>query len=51
MLSVEVRDDLAAQLAEAERNEAPTKPLTDGYGDIDVVDAHEIQLMRCLGIP
>lgn len=46
MLSVEVRGELAAELAEAERSKVPTKPLTDGNADIDVVDAYEIQLIN-----
>ncbi|MGA5541909.1 2-keto-4-pentenoate hydratase [Mycobacterium sp. NPDC051198] len=46
MLSVEVRDELAADLAQAERSRVPMKPLTDRYGDIDVVDAYEIQLIN-----
>ena len=46
MLSVEVRDELAADLAEAERSRVPIAPLTDGNPDIDVVDAYEIQLIN-----
>ena len=46
MLSVEVRDELAAQLADAERSKVPTMPLTDTYAGIDVVDAYEIQLIN-----
>ncbi|BBX88772.1 fumarylacetoacetate hydrolase family protein [Mycolicibacterium boenickei] len=46
MLSVEVRDELAADLAQAERSRVPMTPLTDRYGDIDVVDAYEIQLIN-----
>lgn len=46
MLSSEVRDELAAELAEAERGKVPMKPLTDRYSDIDVVDAYEIQLIN-----
>jgi 2-keto-4-pentenoate hydratase len=46
MLSVEVRDELAADLAEAERSKVPIKPLTDEYPGIDVVDAYEIQLIN-----
>lgn len=46
MLSVEVHDELAADLAEAERSRVPMTPLTDRYGDIDVVDAYEIQLIN-----
>jgi 2-keto-4-pentenoate hydratase len=46
MLSVEVLDELAADLAQAERSREPIAPLTDGYPDIDVVDAYEIQLIN-----
>ena len=44
MLSVQMRDELAADLAEAERSRVPIAPLTDGNPTIDVVDAYEIQL-------
>jgi 2-keto-4-pentenoate hydratase len=44
MLSAEIRDQLAADLAEAERSKVAMAPLTDGYPDLDVVDAYEIQL-------
>ena len=46
MLSVEVREELAAKLAEAERERVPISPLTDGVDGIDVVDAYEIQLIN-----
>lgn len=46
MLSSEVRAELAAELAEAERGKVPMKPLTDRYADLDVVDAYEIQLVN-----
>src|ERR1700756_5886593 len=46
MLSVEVRDQLAADLAQAERSREPIAPLTSAYPDIDVVDAYEIQLIN-----
>src|SRR4029450_4286372 len=46
MLSVQVRDELAADLAQAERSRVPIAPLTDGCPDIDVVDAYEIQLIN-----
>ena len=46
MLSSEVRERLAADLAEAERSRVPISPLTDGHPDIDVVDAYEIQLIN-----
>lgn len=46
MLNDEVRAELAADLAAAELNRVPTTPLTDRYGDIDVVDAYEIQLIN-----
>ena len=44
--SVAVRDELAADLAQAERSREPIAPLTAGYPDIDVVDAYEIQLIN-----
>ena len=46
MLSVQVRDELAADLAQAERSRVPIAPLTDANPDIDVVDAYEIQLIN-----
>ena len=46
MLPVEVRERLAADLAEAERSRRPMSPLTDAHPDIDVVDAYEIQLIN-----
>jgi 2-keto-4-pentenoate hydratase len=46
MLSVQTRDELAADLAEAERRRVPIAPLTDGNPTIDVVDAYEIQLIN-----
>ena len=46
MLSVEVRDWLAADLAQAERSRVSIKPLTTREADIDVVDAYEIQLIN-----
>ena len=46
MLTVQVRDELAADLAEAERSRVPIAPLTTAYPDIDVVDAYEIQLIN-----
>src|ERR1700761_48320 len=46
MLSVATRDELAADLAQAERSREPIAPLTGGYPDIDVVDAYEIQLIN-----
>ncbi len=46
MLPVDVRDKLAADLAQAERSREPISPLTDGNPDIDVVDAYEIQLIN-----
>jgi 2-keto-4-pentenoate hydratase len=46
MLSVQLRDELAADLAEAERSRVPIAPLTDGNPGIDVVDAYEIQLIN-----
>jgi 2-keto-4-pentenoate hydratase len=46
MLSVAIRDELAADLAQAERSREPIAPLTVTYPDIDVVDAYEIQLIN-----
>jgi len=46
MLSVAIRDELAADLAQAERSREPIAPLTNTYPDIDVVDAYEIQLIN-----
>jgi 2-keto-4-pentenoate hydratase len=46
MLSVAIRDELAADLAQAERSREPIAPLTSAYPDIDVVDAYEIQLIN-----
>ncbi|RDH78672.1 2-keto-4-pentenoate hydratase [Mycolicibacterium moriokaense] len=46
MLTVQVRDELAADLAQAERSRIPIDPLTTGNPDIDVVDAYEIQLIN-----
>jgi 2-keto-4-pentenoate hydratase len=46
MLSVATRDELAADLAQAERSRVPIAPLTSAYPDIDVVDAYEIQLIN-----
>jgi 2-keto-4-pentenoate hydratase len=46
MLSIATRDELAAELAEAERSRIPVTPLTALYPDIDVVDAYEIQLIN-----
>ncbi|UXA17518.1 2-keto-4-pentenoate hydratase [Mycobacterium sp. SMC-4] len=46
MLSSEVRERLAADLAQAERSRQPISPLTDAHPDIDVVDAYEIQLIN-----
>jgi 2-keto-4-pentenoate hydratase len=46
MLSVQTRDELAADLAQAERSREPISPLTDGNPSIDVVDAYEIQLIN-----
>lgn len=46
MLSDQVRQKLAVDLAQAERSKVPIPPLTDGHPDIDVVDAYEIQLIN-----
>lgn len=46
MLTVEVRQQLAADLAEAERARVAIGPLTSDNPAIDVVDAYEIQLIN-----
>lgn len=46
MLPAETRDELAADLAQAERSRVPIAPLTVDHPDIDVVDAYEIQLIN-----
>jgi 2-keto-4-pentenoate hydratase len=46
MLTVATRDELAADLAQAERSREPIAPLTTANPDIDVVDAYEIQLIN-----
>lgn len=46
MLGVQIRDELAADLAQAERSRVPISPLTDTYPAIDVVDAYQIQLIN-----
>jgi 2-keto-4-pentenoate hydratase len=46
MLSVATREELAAELADAERSRVPMAQLTSIYPDIDVVDAYEIQLIN-----
>ena len=45
MLNIATRDELAADLAQAERA-VNIAPLTSGHPDIDVVDAYEIQLIN-----
>ncbi|RMI28007.1 2-keto-4-pentenoate hydratase [Nocardia stercoris] len=49
MLSNEVRHQLAAELAAAERDRVPLTPLVDRHPGIDVVDAYEIQLVNIRG--
>lgn len=46
MLSNDVRDAIAADLAEAERSRVAIAPPTDTHPDFDVVDAYEIQLIN-----
>jgi 2-keto-4-pentenoate hydratase len=46
MLSVAIRDELAADLAQAERSREPIAPLTAAYPGMDVVDAYQIQLIN-----
>ncbi len=46
MIPHATRDELAADLAQAERSRQPIAPLTAGHPEIDVVDAYEIQLIN-----
>jgi 2-keto-4-pentenoate hydratase len=46
MLSKATREELAAELAQAERSRVAITPLTAAHPDIDVVDAYEIQLLN-----
>jgi 2-keto-4-pentenoate hydratase len=46
MLDSATRDELAAELARAERTRRPISPLTAAQPGIDVVDAYEIQLIN-----
>ena len=46
MLSGAIRDELAADLAQAERSREPIRPLAAAHPQIDVVDAYEIQLIN-----
>lgn len=46
MLSVAEREELAAELALAERDRTALDPLTSRHPGIDVVDAYEIQLVN-----
>jgi 2-keto-4-pentenoate hydratase len=46
MLDSATRDELAAELARAERTRRPISPLTAAQPEIDVVDAYEIQLIN-----
>ncbi|SUA41457.1 2-hydroxypent-2,4-dienoate hydratase [Nocardia africana] len=46
VLSDAVRNELAAELAVAERDRVPIDPLVTRYAAIDVVDAYEIQLIN-----
>lgn len=46
MLDVATREQLAADLAQAERSRAPIGQLTAANPDIDVIDAYEIQLLN-----
>ena len=46
MLSDSLRTEVAARLAEAERDRSPIAPLRETYADLDVVDAYEIQLLN-----
>jgi 2-keto-4-pentenoate hydratase len=46
MLDSATRDELAAELARAERTRRPISPLTAAQPGMDVVDAYEIQLIN-----
>jgi 2-keto-4-pentenoate hydratase len=46
MLSPDVRREVAAALAAAERDQRPIPPLRETWPDLDVVDAYEIQLLN-----
>ncbi|MGH3362052.1 MAG: 2-keto-4-pentenoate hydratase [Nocardioides sp.] len=46
MLSDDVRRQVAAALATAERDRRPIPPLRETWPDLDVVDAYEIQLLN-----
>jgi len=46
MIPLATRDELAADLAQAERSRQPIAPLTAAHPEIDVVDAYEIQLIN-----
>lgn len=46
MLTAQAREQLAADLAQAERSRRPIAPLTAAHPEIDVVDAYEIQLIN-----
>ena len=46
MLGAQIREKLAADLAQAERSRVAIAPLTAANPDIDVVDAYEIQLIN-----
>jgi 2-keto-4-pentenoate hydratase len=46
MIPLAARDELAADLAQAERSRQPIAPLTAAHPEIDVVDAYEIQLIN-----
>ncbi|HVQ99380.1 MAG TPA: 2-keto-4-pentenoate hydratase [Mycobacterium sp.] len=46
MLDSATRDELAADLAQAERTRQPISPLTAAQPGIDVVDAYQIQLIN-----
>lgn len=46
MIPVAIRDELAADLAQAERSRQPIAPLTTAHPEMDVVDAYEIQLIN-----
>jgi 2-keto-4-pentenoate hydratase len=46
MLTDDQRHEVAERLARAEADREPVAPLVDGFPDLDVVDAYEIQLLN-----
>lgn len=46
MLTDQVRHEIAAQLATAERTRTPVRPLVEQWPGMDVVDSYEVQLLN-----